>query len=947
MEFSQKPIKKINYNKTIEKIFSKFEAFVCIPITRKKKPVISWKNLIKTPKNKFDPEHNIALITGQINGLTVIDIDRIKSGSDDADGMAIYQELLDKYNNGKELDIPICLTQSNGLHLYFAYDPEIQTTTKINGYSIDIRNDGALIIAPPSVGESGPYIWKNNKSLHNSKLTAIPQWFKDWLKTETKVKVVKSKTIEVKSIIKQSKYLYIYDLNDLIELLNSLPSKYLDNYMDWIIITGCLKSENLKEIWDKWSAKSTSYDYENNNRIWDELVSVTDLCYLNVIAKSNSNIYVIKKTIKSEFLTKPANCLINEKYLDSKHLNDDKAQIIKSDCGTGKTTLSSQHINNLLKTNNKLKVLSISVRVSLACQQIKTFAANKIIMSLYKDLSNDQINKTNKLVIQIDSIFRIDLNLWKNAIIYLDEVSALFSYILTSDTLKDKRYLIFINLYKLLKNADMIICTDADVNDMVLSLFDQIDIKYYLICNTYKTIKETLATEYQSKEILIRLIENNLSNSENVICCFDSKREMESIVQRLKLYCETNKLIKQLEKFLIYSSTEGDENDFLSINEKWKNKNIFYTPKITIGVSFDNKTSRKVYLFAQNNSLNSIGFVQQISRCRNISELHYYVANSYQQLKYNLPNDVESHYINLADEFETTVKSTLNTDDDNFNFWMTDDMKLKELFDNHCLIMNYKTGKWMFTDDVFNKLFFMYEYYDNVLRSAPREQFRWMLEEKGYVIQYNKETSEAKVICRKNILDKIIYSNPKSLTDPEKIIYNNAIKYAKFLNIDFNSKVSKKKYQNILISDKMFIKHYAFMMLFDKTNTTKEQMKDDYKIDIPNNLYIKIGLIKQLEKILNIETLCIDTKIDIQRFSEEIIISDSLRKQINKVFRVSKKIDGNEIGKFKYWYYQLINMYKNMLGNDMFEYAELMKKYTHYNSYSINNESYNLHNLLL
>ena len=102
--------KKSKYNMAIENIFSDFEAYVCIPITKKKKPVISWKNLTKTPKDKFDSEHNIAILTGQINGVIIIDIDRIKSGSNDKDGIAIYHELLNKYNQGKELDIPICQT---------------------------------------------------------------------------------------------------------------------------------------------------------------------------------------------------------------------------------------------------------------------------------------------------------------------------------------------------------------------------------------------------------------------------------------------------------------------------------------------------------------------------------------------------------------------------------------------------------------------------------------------------------------------------------------------------------------------------------------------------------------------------------------------------------------------------------------------------------------------
>jgi hypothetical protein len=114
---------------------------------------------------------------------------------------------------------------------------------------------------------------------------------------------------------------------------------------------------------------------------------------------------------------------------------------------------------------------------------------------------------------------------------------------------------------------------------------------------------------------------------------------------------------------------------------------------------------------------------------------------------------------------------------------------------------------------------------------------------------------------------------------------------------------------------------------------------------IPNNLYTKVGLIKKLEGLLGIKTLCIDTKVDIQRFDEDVVISDNLRKQIIKVFRVSKQVSKDELNIFKYWYYQLIHMYKNILGNDMFIYTEQTKNYKHFNSYSINDQVYNIFNI--
>jgi hypothetical protein len=203
--------KKLFLTKALEKKFNILDPYVCIPISKEKKPVISWKGLTETPKDKFNSDHNIAILTGKINGITIIDIDNLKPNSKEKDGMLLYQKMLDKYNEGKELDIPICVTQSKGLHLYFKYDESIKTTTKINGYSIDVRNDGGLIVAPPSVGEKGPYIWK--KSLHETELSEIPQWFKKWLLSNASAKdkkPKKSKKIIKDKPIKEKKYIYIY-----------------------------------------------------------------------------------------------------------------------------------------------------------------------------------------------------------------------------------------------------------------------------------------------------------------------------------------------------------------------------------------------------------------------------------------------------------------------------------------------------------------------------------------------------------------------------------------------------------------------------------------------------------------------------------------------------------------------------------------------------------------
>ena len=235
------------------------------------------------------------------------------------------------------------------------------------------------------------------------------------------------------------------------------------------------------------------------------------------------------------------------------------------------------------------------------------------------------------------------------------------------------------------------------------------------------------------------------------------------------------------------------------------------------------------------------------------------------------------------------------------------------------------------------------EYYDNIIRSATKEQFRWMLESKGYMIEYNDEIIEDPDI-KITISNRVLYSKYESLTDSEKKIYEKAKNYAKFLNIDFNSKVAKKKSEDVLLSDKLFIKHFAYRLLTTDNVSTKQQMKKQYNITISSGLYQKVELIKQLEKILDIKMLEINTKVDVDRFDEVVEVDDELKDNIKKIFKFTRN---DNIDLFKFWYYRLIQMYKNVLENNIFEHSECMKKYEHYYSYSIDSKIYNFHKSLL
>lgn len=145
------------------------QGFNVIPVKSDKKPAIkSWVNFQKEKINiqKFEEllsearrsgisVQGVAVITGEISGITVVDFDL---GSKD-----LFEGLL----------TPTVKTGSGGKHYYFKYTDKIQQSAN-RELKIDIRNDGGYALMPPSKTDKGVYEWVTDP--HITPLD-LPQWF--------------------------------------------------------------------------------------------------------------------------------------------------------------------------------------------------------------------------------------------------------------------------------------------------------------------------------------------------------------------------------------------------------------------------------------------------------------------------------------------------------------------------------------------------------------------------------------------------------------------------------------------------------------------------------------------------------------------------------------------------------------------------------------------------
>lgn len=136
-----------------------------IPVDKDKRAKVKWEKYQHEHATMEDLEHwflnqpsnNIAIVTGKISGITVIDLDKHK-------GVDMTQFPTDTYR---------VKTGNGGIHLYYAYHEDAPTVADIfkDGKGVDIRNDGGYVVAPPSVitpkyeGEDGVYMVLDQKPI--------------------------------------------------------------------------------------------------------------------------------------------------------------------------------------------------------------------------------------------------------------------------------------------------------------------------------------------------------------------------------------------------------------------------------------------------------------------------------------------------------------------------------------------------------------------------------------------------------------------------------------------------------------------------------------------------------------------------------------------------------------------------------------------------------------
>jgi hypothetical protein len=196
----------------------------------------------------------VGIPTGAVNGFIVIETDTKKGHG--VDGKASLRKLEAKY--GKLPETLMAVSPTGSEHRYYNHPgPGIKVISNTIASGVDVKGDGGMVIAPPSVRPGiGPYIWSN----WGTPIADAPQWLIDLVTSDRgpnknpKLRIKNTEPVEIKHIVR------------------ALAVTSSDSEPVWYE-NGCAIAKELgddgHDLYIEWSKKSDKFEQRDCEAKWE------------------------------------------------------------------------------------------------------------------------------------------------------------------------------------------------------------------------------------------------------------------------------------------------------------------------------------------------------------------------------------------------------------------------------------------------------------------------------------------------------------------------------------------------------------------------------------------------------------------------------------------------------------------------------------------------------
>ena len=555
------------------------------------------------------------------------------------------------------------------------------------------------------------------------------------------------------------------DIGDKKELIIALGyvlsvEKRIDVYIFWISLIYLYLNYGLLNEIIELSKKSKKYDEKSlqtimkiacNKHIRRD-VKLIELGTLVMWAKED-NLDLVNEIFKKYYLSIKLNInniddvtqkLFNVKpdFIETqKHISEDaiiffKSKIkeygdkqfcilIQSPTGTGKTTAVNKVDDFITEYFKSFTFLSTVTRRSMVACQITAFSKGILKFSSYL---NECIDTLDYFISSLEYLTRVDDSY---DVIILDEINSLINYFY-SDTLKNKRADCIMKLLKLINKSKIVIACDANITDLVFSLFKQIKMDFIYYKNEYLNKLDIpldiyYSIKYNEKTNLYtycdKFIVNKVKDKKSVLILTDSK----TITENLKDYLyEVN---NNYDYFRIFNKDEGTLEDMINIDKIGKDKCICANSKFLYGIDINIEYDEiyLIYRYASGFGIDAFCMIQQMSRARKTQKVNMLVLDPKAKYYYNT-------YISYKENKDMQIKCI-----NGYNIFHEELCK-KHLVVNEfgCTTLTPNGNKTFNLNSIMTEIHFIKTWYDSLFNNNKIDIVKLIAEKSFYYIRKKK-----------------------------------------------------------------------------------------------------------------------------------------------------------------------------------------------------------------
>jgi hypothetical protein len=410
-------------------------------------------------------------------------------------------------------------------------------------------------------------------------------------------------------------------------------------WITWLYLGFALKNAGADiSVWVKWSNTWSGHDQTNKcDQMWNTFEKRCDGFNIGTIIRC-ANEYVpnpfnnhVTSEISDihELQKSDVSFEYNNQYvLPYVFPETSKCLLERSHMGTGKTFQLFRYI----EAKNPKRIIHLAARQDYANSIHGEYVGNKIVMDNYLDMEGRSPHLSDRIIIQMESLWKLSDGDQTFDLVILDEIESLLKQWSSVKTMKNRIKMNAVLFEKILKNASHIIGMDAFLSKKSIMCMKNMGIHPCIRHNIHQPYTRK-AVNCGSKNGIVSQLIRELVVGKKCVLFTASQRFGIDVEQTVREQFGFKHV-----RYYHSGCDDATRNDLKNVHIHWKELDLLiYSPCITVGINYSLDTFDTLFLYGSCMSSNIRDCFQSSLRVRNIKSCMCYYAIHTKVNRHNIP----------------------------------------------------------------------------------------------------------------------------------------------------------------------------------------------------------------------------------------------------------------------------------------------------------------------